>query len=263
MNNQLLQKVQTIKQHRINNLKTDSPELQQKRMKFLNWLTCRQIEIPQVLEMYQSNEDTIYGKKIIPQYFKEYQFANTRQQLTTETRAEIDKLDFDSAMNLICDICLELIKNKIHFCVFYAEGQRSPHIIIYDFSELAGLSAFQRLKARAKFWRWIIPFRFHLLDHSIWNDEHYVPLEFSIHWKHQTPFNLVFEYVPEELPIRIVNPPKKRIYKTPLKKEKSQSIYYKSCSKCGSHSYLTQGNFYFCTNNKCLHREGKNAITTN
>lgn len=137
-----------------------------------------------------------------------------------------------------------------------------PSPYLKYFEELAALKPFQRMKAQAKFWRWIAPFSFHLFDHSIWDSEHYVPLEFSIHWRHGTPFNLLFEYTPEKLPIRNHKPIIKKITKTPFKKEKSESIYYKSCSKCGSHSYLTQGNFYYCTNKNCLFKEEKNAIFT-
>ena len=145
---------------------------------------------------------------------------------------------------------------------FFAEGQRSPHIIIYDFEEFSELSPFQRIKAKAKFWRWICPFSFQWLDHSIWDDEHYVPIEFSIHWKHGTPFNLLFEWTPEESPQRkkIEIRPKKKFTSLP-KTKKRNSIYYKKCVKCGFDSYLATGNFYFCTNKNCLFKEGKNAIT--
>ena len=30
---------------------------------------------------------------------------------------------------------------------------------------------------------------------------------------------------------------------------------YKSCIKCGTHSYLTMGGFYFCTNGDCLYKD--------
>jgi len=61
------------------------------------------LEIPKVLEMYPS-EETIYGKKVIPQYLHEYPFANTRTQIPTETRAEVDKLEFEKAIDLSCEI---------------------------------------------------------------------------------------------------------------------------------------------------------------
>ncbi len=197
-NQTLISKIELIKTFRKKALEIDTKELQEKRKKFLDFLNIQEIEFPKVLEMYQTKDFTIYGKKQIAQYFHEYQFANTRNQLKSEIRAECDKLPFSNAIGLICDIVSSLMEKEIHFAVFYAEGQRSPHIIIYDFEELKKYSAFQRLKARAMFWRWIIPFRIQLLDQAIWDDDHYVPLEFAPHWKYGTPFNLLFEYVPTQ-----------------------------------------------------------------
>jgi len=262
-NQQLLQKMKIIKDFRKSTLSNDTLELQQKRKKFLDWLNIQEIQFPQVLEMYQGKDFTIYGKKQVPQYFKEYKFANTRTQLKSELRAECDKLPFPNAIDLICNICLELIKNNYHFAIFYAEGQRSPHVIIYDFYELQNLSPFQRLKAKIHFWRSLIPFRMQLLDLGILEDGHYVPLEFAIHWKYQTPFNLLFEYVPKELPLKKVIPKKKRVYKTPLKKKRRESFYHKSCVKCGSPAYLTEGGYFLCTNRECLYKEVKNAKLSN
>lgn len=191
-----IKKYETIQLRRAIALQNDSSELRDKRMKFLDWLNENNINIPQVLEMYQNDSETIYGKKQIGQYYHEVKFANTRTQTASELRAEVDKLEFDKAMELCCQIIQELINHNIHFAVFYAQGQRSPHIIIYDFHELEQLNPFQRTKARAKFWRWLIPFRIHLIDNSLFDDSHFVPLEFSIHWKHKTPFDLLFEYNP-------------------------------------------------------------------
>ena len=178
-------------------LKNDSLELKKKRQKFLDWLLGWNINPSvEVLEMYSNGKETIKIKKQIPQYLKEYYYCNTRKKIPTETRAEIDKLELEKAIEVICKICLELIKSKIHFCVFYAKGQRSPHIIIYDFEDLKELKPYQRDKAQLEFWRSLIPFHVHNLDRSIWQDDHYVPLEFAPHWKYGTPFNLLFEYNP-------------------------------------------------------------------
>lgn len=43
------------------------------------------------------------------------------------------------------------------------------------------------------------------------------------------------------------------------KREIKRIPLYKKCEKCGSHSYLTVGKFYFCTNNDCLHKEYQNV----
>jgi len=149
-----------------------------------------------VLEMYQYEGDVIKNSERIPQYLKEYIYCNTRTKLLSETRAEIDTLPFEKSVDVICKICLELLKFDFHFAVFYAKGQRSPHIIIYDFYELESLKPHQREKAQLEFWRSLIPFQVNYLDKSIWFDDHYVPLEFAPHWKYGTPFNLLFEYIP-------------------------------------------------------------------
>ncbi len=185
-----------IKNKRVIAQQNDTKELQDKRQKFFNFITQLDLIIPEVFEMYQTEEDVIKSKKIIPQYFSKSIFANTRTKTLSETRAEIDKVPFEKAIDIICEICSALIRKKIHFCVFYSKGQRSPHIIIYDILGLDKPTAFKRQSAKAKFWRRVIPFAFHLLDHAIWADEHYVPLEFAPHWKYGTPFNLLFEYNP-------------------------------------------------------------------
>lgn len=189
--------LQLIKQMRQRTSENDSPGLQKRRMKFLTWLLIRNYDL-KVLEMYEGQDDVIKSKLQIPQYLHEIKFCNTRTQIKSEVCAECDKLDYEKAIGFICDICLELIKKSFHFAVFFAAGQRSPHIKIYDFDELEDLEPHQREKARGQFWRSIIPFRIHLLDQSIWSDDHYLPLEFAPHWKHGTPFNLLFEYIPEE-----------------------------------------------------------------
>lgn len=194
--------LEIIKDHKKITDINDSPELKFKRETWLGKLLANNWDkILYVFEMYpaDNSDGMVKTKKIIPQYFKEYtHYANTRTQITSETRAEVDKLPLEQAIELICEICDSLIQKQIHFAVFYAEGQRSPHLIIYDLDELKSLNRYQRVKARAKFWRWIIPFRVHLLDQALWDDEHFVPIEFAIHWRHGTPFNLIFEYNPRE-----------------------------------------------------------------
>lgn len=189
-----------IENRRLRASSNDSPELQEKKMKFLSKLVCSNLKIIQTYEMYPYENDlgSISSKPQIPQYLHEIEYHNSRTQICSELRAETDKLDFKKTIEFICEICLELIKKRIHFSVFYADGQKSPHIIIYDFEELSELNPYQRTKARAKFWRWIIPFRVHLLDNAIWNDDQLVPIEFGLHWKYQTPFRLIFEYIPKE-----------------------------------------------------------------
>jgi len=150
-----------------------------------------------VFEMYPTDSEVIKSKKTIPQYPDEYTYANTRLKTITETRAEIDKLDFDKAMKVINEICLSLVYNQYHFAVFYSKGQRSPHIIIYDLEELSLLNPFKREKAQVLFWRKICPFSIQWLDHGVNADNHPVPMEFAPHWKTGNTFDLLFEYIPE------------------------------------------------------------------
>ena len=189
-----IEKAMIIKKRRL--ASTDTKELQQKRQKFLEWLILR--DNLKVLEMYSTNGDVIKSRPQVPQYMHEYKFCNTRKQIKSETCAETDKLEHDQSIEFICDIIKELIKKRIHFAVFYAQGQRSPHIRIYDFEQMEELKPHQRMKARGQFWRSIIPFRVHLLDQALWTDDHYICLEFSIHWKYGTPFELLFEWLPQE-----------------------------------------------------------------
>lgn len=192
------QKAIIIKNHRINCKKRDTKELQQKRMKFLSKLQTWTTELPfEIFEMYPTKEGVIKSKKLYAQYLNECKFANTRKKLLSETCLEIDKIDFDKAFTIITEVCASLMRSKIHFVVFLAEGGRSPYIMIYDFEELINLTPFQRIKAQIQFWRKHVPFgTFQYVDTGMFADEHLRPLEFSIHWKHKTPFNIIIEYNP-------------------------------------------------------------------
>lgn len=124
--------------------------------------------------------------------------ANTRTKINSETCYEIDKLDYEKAFKIICEVISSLIRNKLHFSVWYAKGQRSPHIRIYDFEELEELTPQQRIKAQVEFWKKQVPFGcFQYTDTGIFIDDHNIQLEFSIHYRHRTPFDLLFEYIPE------------------------------------------------------------------
>jgi hypothetical protein len=175
-----------------------------KRIKFIDDLIIGKItdvELNEIetLEMYYYNDGVIKNNiQSPPQFLKHFKFSNTRKKLSTETRAEMDRLPFEKALKLTYEIIFKLIKLNFHFAVFCVEGGRSPHIIIYDFEELKYLSPYQREIAQREFWRSLIPFEFQHLDRSIWQDDHYVPLEFAPHWKHKNPFTLCFENIPKE-----------------------------------------------------------------
>lgn len=122
---------------------------------------------------------------------------NTRTKINSETCLEIDQLPFDKAINIICEICLSLMRNKIHFFIWYAKGQRSPHIRIYDFEELIELNPKQRIKAQILFWRKHVPFGcFCYIDTGMFVDDHEFQMEFATHYKYRTAFELLFEYNP-------------------------------------------------------------------
>jgi len=213
---QQISKASVIKISRGQAQQKDSLEYQKKANKFLDWLQCHTISLIKTLEMYPDEIESIKSTPEIYQYFNRYH--NTRTQISSETRAEIDKLDFDKAVNILCEVMLSLIRNKIHFAVFYAEGQRSPHVIIYDWDNLEELTPFQRIRAQVKFWRKHFPFgTFQYCDTGVFDSEHYQQIEFRPHWKYGTIFDLLFEWIPkqEEVPIKIVvkKEPEKKIIK--------------------------------------------------
>ncbi len=147
-------------------------------------------------EMWKIDGEVIRGE--LEKYCFFDKTFNTRTKRNAETCLEIDKLDFEKSWNIICEVVLSLMRNDIHFAVFYAKGQRSPHIRIYDFEELELLNPKQRIKAQIEFWRRHVPFGcFQYIDSGMFVDKHTLQLEFSIHWKYRTMFKLLFEYVPE------------------------------------------------------------------
>ena len=172
----------------------DTPKLLEERKKWISNLLIQNSDL-WTFEMYKIDENIIKSKRDIPQFYNI--FHNTRTKTKSETCAEIDKLSKEEAVKIICEFCLSLMKMGYHFAVFDCEGSRSPHIRIYDFEELESLDAYKREKAQAFFWRKVSPFLFHYLDSGMWADNHPYQIEFSIHFKYFTPFDLLFEYMPE------------------------------------------------------------------
>jgi len=175
--------------------------LKRQRERFFNFiLNCR--EEVRFFEMYPVENKTGSSFREIknPCYFsnKEYSetsLANTRTQLQSETSLEIDKLSMDKSTALVCETCLSLIRNNFSFYLFYADGGRSAWIKIYDLCELKQLDPLQQIKTQIQFWRKHVPFGcFQYVDTGVFDKSHFVPLEFSVHWKHKTPFNLLFYY---------------------------------------------------------------------
>jgi len=173
-----------------------------KKLNFLQKLECIVPETKDVVsfEMYpeEINGSTIKSKKCVcPQYEHEVEYHNTRLKIKSETRAEIDNLPFDDAVKIIEEICEALKIKGYSFYVFYAYGGRSPHIVIYDFEELNDYDGFMREQIQKSFWRDISPL-WTYLDRAVWEDDHFVPLEYAPHWKYKTPFNLIYKYNAEE-----------------------------------------------------------------
>ncbi len=194
MKQKLLNKAKKILECREKSKANDSKELQEKRLKFLSWLFAEDQRL-RVLELYPGEKEVIKSKGQIPQYLKEFEYCNTRTKINQETILEVDKLPFDKMMFLMCETIASLIRKNIHFVIFYAKGQRSPHIRIYDVAKLDDMNPRKRIQAQIIFWRKHVPFgMFHFVDTGIFVDDHTLQLEFAPHWKYNTPFNLLFEY---------------------------------------------------------------------
>ncbi len=193
--------IQTVASRiRKKHFKNDTPELQEKRKDFVKRLIVTNPGLL-TLEMYpcqDSPEGVLKSNEEIPQYFNEYKYHNTRKKLKTETIFESDRIEnIDKAMDFICSVSLILVNKKQVHSIFYAVGQRCPHIRIYDVKELEDLTPIQREKSQEEFWRMVVPFFIHLADKGVWQDEHYLPLENSIHYKYGTPYKEIFKYKPE------------------------------------------------------------------
>lgn len=177
-------------------------KVQQRYGKGVNiFITKKDILVTEIYPCESEDEGSIHATlQILDSLHNPY--WNTRTKMQCETCLEIDKLTFEQAHAIICETCLALIKRNIHFAVFYCEGARSEHIRIYDWNDLKILEPYQREIAQAQFWRSVMPFgTFQYADAGMWQDEHFYCLEFALHWKHNTPFDLLFEYIPESKPI--------------------------------------------------------------
>lgn len=195
--------------------KHDTPNLQSKKQEFFDWLNINFCDYGKPTKEKIECMESRYGdfdKKINynPKLksFEMWQLKNlvvknyegnpnTRTKVNSETTLEIDRLNYKKAFNIISEVCLSLIRSKYHFFVWYAKGQRSPHIRIYDLEEMQEFDPKQRVKAQILFWKGHVPFGcFQYVDTGIFVDEHPLQLEYAIHWKYGTPFELLFEYNP-------------------------------------------------------------------
>jgi len=223
-----------------------------KREKWLSYLRVHfSYEDFKVCEMYNFDGEVIKTELYFEQFRNKY--INTRRKLDSETVFEIDKLPQDQTVKIISEICLALIRNYIHFAVFCAENSRSPHIRIYDFEELRELDDFHHEQAQLEFWKSISPALWKFADRSVWSRGHLLQLEFALHFKHGTPFNLVFEWIPtfEKQEILFGIKEQKKVL-VPRKRKEIQPI----CEIHGTKMYKTIEQKWLCA--KCSLEE-KNA----
>jgi len=208
-----------IKNRRKENLNFD--KLKKLAGKFLVWDSSLEF-----FEMYpfQNEKGMIFSKPTDQQYLKN-KFINTRTKIKTETRLEIDKLSQEKAETILIQTGLNLQKEEYHFAIFSCEGGRSPHLVVYDLSELENMTPFKRFMAQVIFWRKHMPFgTLQYADTGIFHDDHFVPLEFSNHWRHGTPFELLLEY----------NPRPHKTWEEKFEERKVRAKIYKEahCKKC-------------------------------
>lgn len=150
----------------------------------------------ETFELYSLNNEFHHNYPEFKSFDKEVLVDNTRIKLPTETVFEIDKLPKEQAVNVICEVALALIRNGIHFVIFYAQGQRSPHIRIYDLLDLAEVIGHSHQEAQKEFWKTISPQLWTYADQSVWMEKHPLQLEFALHYKYGTLFDLIYEHLP-------------------------------------------------------------------
>lgn len=192
----------------------------ERRQEFINWIQkiaeYSIIPVKSNSTYKNSNYNSVCNVKFYelkdgelsePKEIDPYNFdknVNTRDQLISELTLEFD-IGTQQERNLaIQQTILNLQKLNIHFAVFEAEGQRSPHIRIYDlfkvYDEKGSLLELEwdtKERMALIFARKVVPFEyFHLLDKSILG-QHTIQLEFAKHHRTGKMFKLIYEYVPE------------------------------------------------------------------
>lgn len=124
---------------------------------------------------------------------------NTRFINETEIIIEFDNLSFKDSLNAIYSVCEELIKLKIHFCLFGCLVETCPHIRIYDFLP-EGLETKDHYLVRLLFCEKVVPEKyFGNLDKNMLMTGKTCCLEFAKHWRHGVMFRLLFEHIPKEV----------------------------------------------------------------
>ena len=176
--------------------KEDNEELQKKRRDWLDKLANHYFNPPIfVNEMYEQK------KKILKSDLETYNFFdihfNTRTMTPGEMQLDIDCADKSLGMTIICQTALKLLKDQKHFAIFYAEGQKAPQIRIYFIQELEREEKLRRRVIRELFWKKYVDEKYwKFVDKTMFNDGKTSQLEFAPHWRYQTIFHLILEYVP-------------------------------------------------------------------
>jgi len=177
------------------------PELKEKRIGWIKQIKMMFGDKVKLGELYKLEDKNFKSKFEFRQSDKDIQYCNTRLKLPSETCFEIDNLEWKKALKIMSEVVSALDRNDIHYAMFCANGQRSPHIRIYDFEELEELEPQQREEAQKQFWKSLCPFLYKYADKSIWMDDHPLQLEFAPHWKYGTDFVLIEEHIPAMKPV--------------------------------------------------------------
>ena len=122
---------------------------------------------------------------------------NTRDIFLDEGIFEFEKgKTWDENIKAFWGGCLDLMKHKIHFIVFYALGMRTPHIHCYglfpNVQDWAEKELSYHLFCQKVF---SLEYR-HLLDTSL-GGQQTIALEFSKHWRSGKMKKPIFEHCPK------------------------------------------------------------------
>lgn len=141
---------------------------------------------------YLSPEGILSDALFFDTYRQNISNINTREVQPTELIIEFD-CEQEKAFRFIADVYYKLIELGYNFFVWYAEGQRCPHIRIYDFLD-DNLTIEQQEFQRKVFVANLcseesLPF----LDKSLLITGKTCQLEFAKHWRYDTMFKRVLE----------------------------------------------------------------------
>lgn len=144
----------------------------------------------------------VEGKEIPdPEIFDVYNYNpkwNTRNILLSECVIEIEGKNFDENIKGTWDTCINLIKRKICFSVFYAVGMRTPHIHIYDIFQEVEDWAEKEMVANL-FINQVVSLEYrHLVDRNLLG-HHTIALEYAKHWRTGQIKKLLFEHRPVDI----------------------------------------------------------------